>query len=192
MTVGSLTMNQLEDKILKHSTKLYLKYGLRSVSMDDIARSLSISKKTLYQYVGNKESLIALAADCLSSTFSTQLIYFTKQTDSNGKEYLSSIAVYILTFTQKNYRFLKDLERYHHSVWDDFDKKQKRQILITLNEIYPKLSSSGKLKDAVTKGVFNFIFLNACRLKDHKQSDGHNWKYERKALELLIDGLFLL
>ena len=35
-----------------------MKYGFKSVTMDDIARELGISKKTLYQFVDNKADLI--------------------------------------------------------------------------------------------------------------------------------------
>lgn len=36
-----------------------MKYGIKSVTMDDIARELGISKKTLYQYVDDKNDLVA-------------------------------------------------------------------------------------------------------------------------------------
>lgn len=38
--------------------ELFLEFGLRSLSMDDISRKLAISKKTLYQYVSSKEDLV--------------------------------------------------------------------------------------------------------------------------------------
>lgn len=38
---------------------VFLKYGIRSVSMDDICRELGMSKKTLYQYFGNKSDLVS-------------------------------------------------------------------------------------------------------------------------------------
>ncbi len=44
--------------ILTSSEKLFMRYGLKSVSMDDIARDLGMSKKTIYQFVQNKEVLI--------------------------------------------------------------------------------------------------------------------------------------
>jgi AcrR family transcriptional regulator len=37
---------------------LFLKYGIKSVTMDDIARELGISKKTLYQCVNDKDVLV--------------------------------------------------------------------------------------------------------------------------------------
>jgi TetR/AcrR family transcriptional regulator, cholesterol catabolism regulator len=42
---------------------LYLKYGIKSVSMDDISHELGISKKTLYQYVSEKAELVKSVRD---------------------------------------------------------------------------------------------------------------------------------
>lgn len=44
--------------ILMKVKDLFLEFGLRSLSMDDISRKLVISKKTLYQYVSSKEDLV--------------------------------------------------------------------------------------------------------------------------------------
>ena len=51
-------MDEKFKHILKESLRLFLKYGLRNLSMEDICRELGISKKTLYQYVENKADLI--------------------------------------------------------------------------------------------------------------------------------------
>ena len=51
----------MEDKkqfILEQAGKLYLKHGIRSVTMDDVASELGISKKTLYQFFKDKEDLV--------------------------------------------------------------------------------------------------------------------------------------
>ncbi len=45
-------------EILSGSLDRFIEFGIRSLSMDDLARSMKISKKTLYQYVQNKEDLI--------------------------------------------------------------------------------------------------------------------------------------
>ena len=44
--------------ILDKTIELFYEFGIRSMNMDDISRSLGISKKTLYQYVKSKEDLI--------------------------------------------------------------------------------------------------------------------------------------
>ncbi len=37
---------------------IFVKYGFRAVTMDDLAKEMSISKKTLYQHFSNKEDVI--------------------------------------------------------------------------------------------------------------------------------------
>ena len=44
--------------ILERVRELFYKYGVRSVSVDDICRDLGMSKKKLYQYVSSKTELV--------------------------------------------------------------------------------------------------------------------------------------
>jgi AcrR family transcriptional regulator len=50
-------MSQLNNVIGK-SAELFLRYGVKSLTMDEIAKQLGMSKKTIYQYVSNKSDLI--------------------------------------------------------------------------------------------------------------------------------------
>ena len=51
-------MNQEVENILSKVAQMYLKYGIKSITMDDVARELAISKKTLYQHFENKNDLV--------------------------------------------------------------------------------------------------------------------------------------
>jgi TetR/AcrR family transcriptional regulator, cholesterol catabolism regulator len=53
------TMNEELKNILERVLCLYQKYGIKSITMDDVSRELGISKKTLYQYVADKTDLVA-------------------------------------------------------------------------------------------------------------------------------------
>lgn len=48
----------MKEKILAKASELFLKLGFKSVTMDDIASDMCISKKTIYKYFTNKEILI--------------------------------------------------------------------------------------------------------------------------------------
>jgi len=48
----------MKEKIIVKGTDLFLKLGFKSVTMDDIAAEMGISKKTIYKYFSNKEILI--------------------------------------------------------------------------------------------------------------------------------------
>lgn len=48
----------MKEKIISKATDMFLKLGFKSVTMDDIACEMCISKKTIYKYFSNKEKLI--------------------------------------------------------------------------------------------------------------------------------------
>jgi AcrR family transcriptional regulator len=56
-------MNEELYSILKKVKCLYQKYGIKSVTMDDVSHELGISKKTLYQYVQDKDELVQQVVD---------------------------------------------------------------------------------------------------------------------------------
>ncbi len=48
----------MKDKIVNKAKEMFLKLGFKSITMDDIACDMCISKKTIYKYFSNKELLI--------------------------------------------------------------------------------------------------------------------------------------
>ncbi|MCF8227848.1 MAG: TetR/AcrR family transcriptional regulator [Bacteroidales bacterium] len=51
-------IQEKEQRIIRVTEELYAKYGIKSITMEDVASSLGISKKTLYQFVSDKEELV--------------------------------------------------------------------------------------------------------------------------------------
>jgi len=56
-------MVQKNNTLIEKARELYYKYGIKSITMDDVARELGISKKTLYQEVKNKRELVGKVFD---------------------------------------------------------------------------------------------------------------------------------
>ena len=53
----------MKDKIINKAKEMFLKLGFKSISMDDIACEMCISKKTIYKYFSNKDILIEESID---------------------------------------------------------------------------------------------------------------------------------
>ena len=60
----------MREKILKKSNELFLNLGFKSVTMDEIASSLGVSKKTIYKYFKNKTELVAAVTGFMFDTVS--------------------------------------------------------------------------------------------------------------------------
>lgn len=67
---------EAKERIQEKANELFKRYGIKSITMDEIASQLGISKKTIYQYYTDKEDLVDSVmdqkikesqADCLSS-----------------------------------------------------------------------------------------------------------------------------
>lgn len=49
---------KMKDKIIHKAKEMFLRLGFKSITMDDIACEMCISKKTIYKYFSNKDVLI--------------------------------------------------------------------------------------------------------------------------------------
>ncbi len=58
------------NKIIEKATEMYLTFGFKSVTMDDIASKMGISKKTIYQHFANKTDLVEAVTMNLFETIS--------------------------------------------------------------------------------------------------------------------------
>lgn len=127
-------MNDELKSILERVGNLYMRYGIKSVTMDDVARELGISKKTLYQYVSDK-------ADLVEKFYNTEfakikeLFCQIKKRNINAIEQL--LEVYKL--------LMHMLKTYSHTT--EYD----------LKKYYPELSSSihGIKRDTMYKALFD-------------------------------------
>ena len=63
-------IDERQNKIIEGAYNIFIKHGIRNVSMDDISRMMGISKKTLYQVVSNKADLLEQIGAHIQKTIS--------------------------------------------------------------------------------------------------------------------------
>ncbi|GGK43221.1 MULTISPECIES: TetR/AcrR family transcriptional regulator [Flavobacteriaceae] len=64
----------MKETILKRAGETFLKYGFKSVTMDDIANDLGISKKTIYKHFKNKVELVDQATEYMHNLMHTEVL----------------------------------------------------------------------------------------------------------------------
>lgn len=107
----------VKDKILEGAEKLFMKYGIRSVSMDDIARHLSVSKKTLYQHFADKDELVTAMSQTHMQREVVEYESITKESENSIDE-LNKISVRIkCEMEELNPSLLFDLQKFHPKAW---------------------------------------------------------------------------
>ena len=120
--------DQTREKILQGALELFMKYGIRSVSMDDIARHLSISKKTIYQYFVDKDDIVTSATS--NHMVQTKANFDTLTSMSkNALDELMRIQMFMRKNMQDmNPSLLFDLKKYHSKAWAAWMEHKNRDI----------------------------------------------------------------
>ena len=108
----------IKEKILKGAEDLFMRYGVRSISMDDIARHLSVSKKTLYQHFADKEDIVTMTCKAHLERHEREFQSIRK-TARNAVEELTQLSVCLKRNVQDmNPSLLFDLQKYHPKAWN--------------------------------------------------------------------------
>lgn len=121
-------MNKELENILIKVGELYNKYGIKSVTMDDVAREIGISKKTLYQYVENKGDLVSKV---LKNTLSKNNCTFKEIEDKglNAIDELLEVGKHIIKIiTKYNHSLEYDLKKYYPHLYDQIHEMRKEKM----------------------------------------------------------------
>lgn len=128
--------------ILEGSIKLFKQYGLRSISMDEIARSIGMSKKTLYQFVDNKDDLITQSLDYLIEKTTIEKI--EKEKKLNAIDVLLEISRIVRSEVIEMNPVVKfDLFKYYPSIYHRAVMKKKEMIFSDIIENFNKGMQQG-------------------------------------------------
>lgn len=85
----------MQEQIIEKATEMYLTLGFKSVTMDDIANEMGISKKTIYQHFANKNDLVEAVTMEMFETISCGIDQIC-QPDKNAIEELFEIKDFVL------------------------------------------------------------------------------------------------
>ena len=136
---------QLRDRIVSVAFELFMKYGIRSVTMDQISGHLGISKRTLYEIFRDKNQLLREGLDYYSSIKMKDAKELIKQSD-NVIETIYMLARKGEEMKQLiNPLFFEDIRKYHPDV----------HALITRDGRYRDYSLTyGLLMKGIKDGLF--------------------------------------
>lgn len=136
----------LRENIIAEATKTFLTYGVKSIRMDDLATNLGISKRTIYEIFGDKETLVT---ECIES-------HFEKVKEEKQQKMMKAGNI-----IEEFLVLLKD--------WDS-DFETNYRVMTSVRKFYPKIyakigvdhSKTGypELKEKLKRGVEDGLLLS--------------------------------
>lgn len=149
----------LKSQILQSAMKLFAQHGIRAVKMDDVASSLTISKRTLYELYDNKELLLLESIRFYHCLHSEEVEQIVTNCDNVMEIMLRLYKMKVDEFRQTNPAFYTDIKRYpsvlQYLKQENINSRSKFQLFIDrgISEGYfrPELNYelTGRLFDAM-------------------------------------------
>jgi TetR/AcrR family transcriptional regulator, cholesterol catabolism regulator len=152
-------MNEELKNILVKVRELYMKYGIKSVTMDDVARELSISKKTLYQYVTDKDDLVGKFIDNEITTTQEEICKCFR-IGFNAIEELFEISIFMNKLMRdQNQATEHDLMKYYPSHYQKTVKARREGIFNYILTNLKKGIKEGLYRKEMNKEVIAKLYL---------------------------------
>ena len=110
------------EKILFAAYELFFRYGIKSVTMDDIAKHLSISKKTIYLSFQDKDEVVHTLMEQVLLKDQADFITIAKNTSNVVEEVFVMMKKMNGILNTINPNIFYDLKKYHPQTWSLFHK----------------------------------------------------------------------
>ena len=150
----------MKSSITKSACESFLKLGFKSVTMDDIAAKLAISKKTLYKYFKNKEALVK-AASTEFHTKVSEVICNIMQENFNAIEESFRIKQAVNAHLMKSRTSpMYQLQKYYPKIYNEFFNKEYGTFEMCVMHNLEKGISEGLYRSDFDKeNILKFYFL---------------------------------
>ncbi|MGE7773244.1 TetR/AcrR family transcriptional regulator [Chitinophaga sp. NPDC101104] len=135
----------MRDRILETTLRLCKTFGVKSITMQDIARECGISKKTVYEHFSDKNELIDEVTGYMTDTYRDRLA----ECHNAGKNAIDELVMSI-NHTEHMARstnpiLLFELEKYHPSAWKRVQHFKQDEMAATV---------LGNLERGIREGLY--------------------------------------
>lgn len=153
-------MEEKENVILEQVLKIFMRYGIRSVTMDDISRELKISKKTLYKFVTDKSDLVTKTVK-LDLERDEKVVNEFAEKATDALDELLMVMKYFGEKVQGIHPSIHfDLEKYYPEAWELFNSHKKTFHLECVIRNLKRGINEGLYRDNLNAEIIAIIHIS--------------------------------
>lgn len=135
---------ETKERIRTIALELFFKFGIRSVTMDDMAKTLGISKKTIYLHYKDKDEIVYAVTEWMLQTDKAGCERIYEVSTDPINEILQSTKLMRDMVENIHPALLNDLEKYHPKAWKNYVNHKNGFVEIVLRN----------LKEGIEQGLY--------------------------------------
>lgn len=129
-----MTETDTKERIKKAAHDLVMKFGLRSVSMDDIAGSVGMSKKTLYHHYQDKDELVTVVIEGVLADNQCICQQHEKAAENAVHEIFLAMEMMVEMFQTMNPSIIFEMQKYYPVAYEKFHQHKTKFLLCHMQQ----------------------------------------------------------
>jgi len=143
----------MKGRIISSCLSLFLKYGIKSITVDDISHHIGISKKTFYEYFVNKNDIIELIAKDFISKNQTENREIIEGNIDVIEKILKIYKRILSQFCTINPSFIFDIKKYHSDIYDLFVEHRDKELGHMITKLLNQGKKEGVFRDDINEQI---------------------------------------
>jgi AcrR family transcriptional regulator len=155
---------ETKEKIIETAKDQFMRFGVRSVTMDDIARMAGVSKKTIYQEFSDKNQLVYETFESAIAQDKKMMELIPKYQDG-VIEHLLGLSTFIRKrFSDFNPMVLNEIQRYFPQCWQLFEEFTNKHIVNEIIELLEKGKTEGVIRKELNSEIIALMRIEQMML----------------------------
>lgn len=179
-------MDEKHLEIIEKTSQVFMKYGIKSVTMDEIARQLGISKKTIYKYFADKKDLVRTIMETRTHSDKCKCLVIEQEAE-NAIDALLLISRLVMEHIKEVHpSVFFDLQKYHNDAWQVMQKHRNNYILQLITENIVRGKSEGLYRDNIDPELIARVYnANLIAIFEGDILEGTSYKHSEVYVEFL-------
>jgi TetR/AcrR family transcriptional regulator, cholesterol catabolism regulator len=175
-------------EIIQKTAEIYFRYGIKSVTMDDLAGELGISKKTLYQHFKDKEHVVEEVVQYLISIQEEGIRDALTQPNTTAIDKLMLMSLFFARFLKNSNPVLSyDLQKYYPAIWEKVETFKREAIFTHIFENLQQGIQEELYREDLNAEIIAKVFIS--RMEMHQTA---LWRpLEKFSLEEVFQTIFI-
>jgi AcrR family transcriptional regulator len=153
-------MDQKKMELLERASTVFMKYGLKSVTMDDLCREIGVSKKTIYKYFEDKNDLVLTIIQFKVEMDKQACNICTNQAD-NAIEALVNISRFVIEqLANMNPSVFMDLRKHYPAAWKHMHDHKWEFVLANIRENIIRGKSENLYRDNLNPEIISRYYVS--------------------------------
>ncbi|MCW3116432.1 MAG: hypothetical protein JWM28_514 [Chitinophagaceae bacterium] len=142
-----------QERIVQKAHEMFMRFGVRSISMDEIASQLGVSKKTIYHFFTDKDALVDAVIDIELKSNTEECRLHKEKSENPVHEFFIAMEMVLEILKMMNPTLLFDLQKYHPSAFSKISDHKNKFLYKLIRENLDKGVEEGLYRPEINKDI---------------------------------------